>query len=176
MTFIGTFFLWCLFPSFNGVNPMHNYQYLNSRYLAIGNTFWALSSSVFCSFIMSMILKNGKLWIEHIWNATLAGGIIISASADLFSVCWPPLLIGAFGGIISTLWFTYLSRIISHWYLFDTRGILFLHLIPSLFGAIVASITFSWFDNLSLADYYGGGSLLSQYFMNGRSGLFQGGL
>lgn len=41
------------------------------------NTFWALTVSTLVAFWLSMILKNGKFHIEHILNATLAGGVMI---------------------------------------------------------------------------------------------------
>jgi len=78
MSFLGTFFIWALFPSFNCINPMHKTQYFNSRFLAINNTFMALTSSTVMAFWLSAILKNGKFNYFHIINATLSGGVMIS--------------------------------------------------------------------------------------------------
>lgn len=43
----------------------------------------------------------GKLEIEIILHATLAGGVAIGASADLLTEPWAAMLIGFIAGIIS---------------------------------------------------------------------------
>jgi len=65
MSYIGTFFLWWFYPSFNSFNKLYairipNIPYFPTRYLAIMNTIFALTSSVVTSFWISKILKKGK--------------------------------------------------------------------------------------------------------------------
>ena len=95
-----------------------------------------------------MIIKKGKFKVEHICNATLAGGIIIASCADLYSTLWPPLLIGWFGGICSVLSYSYLSILMKKCNLFDTRGVLHLHLVPAVLSLACSAITFIWFDKI----------------------------
>ena len=59
--------------------------------------------------------------------------------------------------------------------LFDTRGILHLHLIPSLLGAITAACTCASFDNVDIQNYYGGGNNLRSQLLFNRGGREQGG-
>jgi len=162
LTFIGTFFLWWLFPFFNWINSNY-YIPFNLKFLAIQNTFWALMTSTTFSFCWSMLVSKGKLWLDHIINSSISGAIIISSWADMYYNIWGPLFIGAIGGIISTLWYRYLSKVAEMWYLFDTRGIVNLHWIPALFGAIIWSIT----TTLLLNPLFGNPSdTLKNYFKN----------
>jgi len=92
---------------------------------------------------MSMIVKNWKLHIDHILYCSLAGGVMISGVWDMFSFPWPALIIGALAGIISVWNYNFLGKQVLKWRLFDTRGILHLHLIPGLFGGILSAIVIS---------------------------------
>ena len=83
----------------------------NLRFLAIMNTFLALTSSTVCTFCTSMIVSKGKFCLDHILNASLAGAIMIASSADMYNFAFGPLLIGALAGIISTLSFRFLTRV-----------------------------------------------------------------
>ena len=47
--------------------------------------------------------------MEHIQNATLAGGVAIGASADLLVGPWAASLIGALAGILSVTGFELVS-------------------------------------------------------------------
>lgn len=78
---IGSLFLFIYWPSFNGVlatlaNP-------NAAARAIINTVLSLSCSCLATFALSKKLNNGKFEMEDLLNATLAGGVIIGASADI---------------------------------------------------------------------------------------------
>ena len=161
LTFVGTFFLWIFFPSFNAYNQVmlgnfsRTYTHttapfytdlMSTKYLCIMNTFWALTSSTICAIWLSMILNQGKIRIEHVLNATLSGGVLVAACCDMFAMPYPPLICGAFAGIISVLSFQYLGPALQYCGIFDTRGILSLHLIPSIFGAIASAIAVSTLD------------------------------
>ena len=154
LSFLGTFFLWIMFPAFNSTSHFSELPTTSAyiqfatfprvlytwRVIAIMNTFWSLTASTICTFLVSFIIKGGKFSLDHILNATLAGGVAIAASADLFAHAVHPMYIGGIAGIICTLCFNYLTPLYEMCYLFDTRGVLNLHGIPSLIGAIASSI------------------------------------
>ena len=149
-TFIGTFFLWVTFPAFNTFNPSIDYATPWSSYiLGMENTFFALTASTISAMWMSLILYNGKFNWEGVCFATLAGGIIISGSCDMFAYPWPPLLIGCFGGIFSMICFAYLRQFLEKIFIYDTRGILELHYISSLLGMAVAASQATFLDRQS---------------------------
>lgn len=102
---IGTFFLWLFWPSFNaGLMPQTPYE----RTVIIGNTILALTASNLACYTVTALLQE-KFFIDHIENATLAGGVIIGASCGLFTNPGASLIVGAFGGIISSFSFSYLQ-------------------------------------------------------------------
>jgi len=68
---------------------------------------------------------------------------MIAGWCDMFSFPYPAMLVGAFAGSISTIWFNFLSKVMPLCHLFDTRGILHLHLIPGFFGGIASAIAIS---------------------------------
>jgi len=51
-----------------------------------------------------------------------------------------PLLIGAISGIICTAAINFLTRFVEKAKLFDTRGILFIHVLPAFWGGIISAI------------------------------------
>ena len=53
--------------------------------------------------------KHKKFVMEHIQNATLAGGVAIGAVADLMVGPWAALTIGSIAGIISVLGYDILT-------------------------------------------------------------------
>jgi len=92
---LGSLFLWVYWPSFtsallSGVDQER----------AVINTLLALSSS--CMGAVSVCrYMFGKLEMEMMLQATLAGGVAIGASADLITVPWGAMLLGFVTGIIS---------------------------------------------------------------------------
>ena len=64
---------------------------------------------------MSALLNEHKKFVmEHIQNATLAGGVAIGAVADLMVGPWAALTIGGLAGILSVVGFEFIS--VSHPY------------------------------------------------------------
>ena len=108
------------------------------------NTYLAIISSVVTTFIVSaMTNSEGKLHIDHIQNASLAGGVIIGAIADILLQPYLAILLGALGGVVSTCGFIFLTPLFSDKLkIHDTCGVHSLHAIPGLLGG-VASIFYS---------------------------------
>ena len=103
---IGTIFLWMFWPSFNSAAV----GVPDAQHRAVMNTFFSLCACVLSSFAMSALMnKHNKFVMEHIQNATLAGGVAIGASADLLVGPWAASLIGALAGILSVTGFELVS-------------------------------------------------------------------
>jgi len=79
--------------------------------------------------------------MEVVLNATLAGGVAIGTSCDMFASPAVALIIGSLAGIVSAFGFLklgpYLQEKIG---LHDTCGVHNLHGIPGIMGAICGSI------------------------------------
>jgi ammonium transporter Rh len=96
---IGAIFLWMFWPSFNGALASDITQHR-----IIVNTVLAISGSCLGAVFTARILL-GKLEMEILLNATLAGGVIIGSSVDMCHQPWQAMLIGLAGGILSALGF-----------------------------------------------------------------------
>jgi len=135
---VGTVFLWMFWPSFNSAaaapgEPQHR---------AILNTYFSLCACVLASFAMSAAThEKNKFVMEHIQNATLAGGVAIGACADLIVEPFGALIIGGCAGIISTWGFEFASPwIAKHLKIHDTCGVHNLHGMPGVIGSALSCI------------------------------------
>ena len=66
---------------------------------------------------------------------------MIAAWCDMFSFPFPALLIGWFAGAVSILSYNFLKENLENAKYYDTRGIIFFHGIPALFGGLASAIT-----------------------------------
>lgn len=149
--FIGALFLWMYWPSFN-FGVFATTQYTKTQ--IITNTILALTGSCLGTYLMSSGLKN-KFTLEHLLNSTLAGGVVIGASAGIILNPGGSMAIGFVTGIISTLGFEYLTPYLQNKYgLYDTCGVHNLHGIPGLLGGIVSAIVAAGFKHESSYDAY----------------------
>ena len=97
--------------------------------------------SSFSGLIISMILHKGKMNIEQILNATLAGGVIIGSSADMIVSPFVAMCLGFTGALVSTLGFHFLEHYVYKYLrLHDTCGVFYLHFIPGVLGGIIACL------------------------------------
>jgi len=136
LAFVGTIFLFLYWPSFNAVSADATQQQF-----IVPNTYFAIAASVLASFVLSSLYNKGKLRPEDILNASLAGGVIIGANANLIQSPGTALLIGLFGGIVSTIGFNRLTpQLAASGALHDTCGVTNLHAIPGLLGGIISAI------------------------------------
>lgn len=97
---IGTLFLFVYWPSFNG-----GLSHKSNFHRVVLNTALSLTSSVCTTCVFSPRINNGKLKMEHILNATLAGGVMIGTACDMINNPGVSLAIGFFAGLISTVGF-----------------------------------------------------------------------
>ena len=104
-TFAGTVFLWLFWPSFNAALAEGNAQHR-----AVVNTYLSMAGSAVIVFAISALVdRKDRIDMEHVQNATLAGGVAIGASADMMLRPWAALTIGSVAGLISTLGYKYLT-------------------------------------------------------------------
>jgi ammonium transporter Rh len=76
------------------------------------NTYLSISCSVIASIIISKLTKHGKLEMEIILNASLAGGVAMGANADIIVAPFGAMLLGFLAGVVSSFGFAYLSKIL----------------------------------------------------------------
>ena len=88
---------------------------------------------------------DGKLDMEVVLNATLAGGVSVGSSSDLVVTGSVAMAIGALAGIISALGFLYLGAYLKEKIgLYDTCGVHNLHGMPGVLGGIIGAISASF--------------------------------
>lgn len=128
---VGSIFLWMYWPSFNGALAEGTAQHR-----IIVNTTIGIVGSVLSSACTSRIFF-GKLDMEIILNATLAGGVAIGSSCDLICEPWCALALGMAGGILSSTGFSKIGPWLceSKLQLQDTCGVHSLHGMPGVFAA-----------------------------------------
>ena len=87
------------------------------------------------------MFKEGKLDMEIVLNATLAGGVCMGANSDIILSPFGAFILGGITGIISSLGFIFLSPLLQRKFgLHDTCGVLNLHGIPGVIGGVVSAI------------------------------------
>jgi len=132
---IGTLFLWLFWPSFNAGPAIGN-----ERHRAVVNTVLSLAASSVTAFALSAaVSRKNKFNMVHIQNATLAGGVMMGASANIIIHPYVSIIIGTVAGLVSTLGYQYLQPVLlSKLNLHDTCGVHNLHGLPGVLGAIAS--------------------------------------
>ena len=133
---IGTLFLFIYWPSFNAAIGSGSQQIR-----AAVNTLLSITTSVISACWVARLVRNTKLDMEIVLNATLAGGVIMGAAADLIEKPFLAMIAGFCIGAVSALGFAYINTFLREKIgLHDTCGVLHLHGIPGLMGGIIAAI------------------------------------
>jgi ammonium transporter Rh len=133
---IGSVFLWMFWPSFNAVLGGSD----ELRHLAIVNTVLSLAGSCVAAFLASYYFRKEFNMVD-IQNATLAGGVAMGTSADLYGNPGVSILIGAFGGVLSVFGYVYVqNHLETRLGIHDTCGVHNLHGMPSIVGALAGII------------------------------------
>lgn len=127
---LGSMILWLFWPSFTSAIVAPERVVLTAI-----NTVFALCGATFATYVFSKIIR-GKLEIEDIANAALAGGVAIGSTCDLVSPGYA-LIIGIAAGTLSTVGYAIiapkLQKLIKGT---DTCGINNLHGMPGIFGGL----------------------------------------
>ena len=132
---IGTVFLFIYWPSFNAALAVGLQQQR-----AIVNTLLSITASCLVAVFASR-LDDGKIDMEVLINATLAGGVVMGAACDLIPNPGFAMICGAVAGAISCLGFLMGQKNVKEkLFLHDTCGVTFLHGIPGLIGGFVSAI------------------------------------
>jgi len=152
---IGTVFLWMFWPSFNAGAAASG----DAQMRAVINTYLSLCACVLTSFATSAFLSpTRKFSMEHIQNATLAGGVAVGATADMMLTPVGALIVGSFAGILSTWGYSKLSPWLADKFsILDTCGVNNLHGMPSILGGIL-SIVLAAIANKEQYDHFNGDS------------------
>lgn len=133
---IGTVFLFMFWPSFNCAMAAGN-----ARHRIIFNTVMSQTGSCLVVFLLGPVFKHGKLHMEAVLNATVAGGVVIGACSDIVVSSWAAILIGFGGGFISLLGFEVIGPFLAKKTgLHDTAGIHNLHGMTGFIGGIIGAI------------------------------------
>lgn len=133
---IGTLFLFAYWPSFNGA--LGSGGQIERAFI---NTYLSIACSVIASIIVAKFTHGGKLEMEIVLNASIAGGVAIGSAADIIILPFGSMVVGFITGIVSSFGFAYLSGFLRKTIqLHDTCGVLNLHGMPGIIGAIVAAI------------------------------------
>lgn len=163
---IGTLFLFCFWPSFNGALAI---AYSQQR--VIVNTVLAITASTIAACSISRI-KYGRLSMEVVLNATLAGGVAVGSASDLVVTGAVAMTIGAFAGIISAAGFIWIKPALEKAKVYDTCGVLYLHGLPGVLGGLIGAISAA-----SAGDAYSNVLILNETFpalKDGRTVASQG--
>jgi len=133
---VGTVFLWMFWPSFNAGAAAEG----DAQMRAIINTYYSLCSCVMATFAFSALVSpNKKFSMEHIQNATLAGGVAVGACADMMLTPGGALAVGAIAGVLSVCGFKYIQPVLhDKLKIHDSCGVNNLHGMPGLLGGFLS--------------------------------------
>jgi ammonium transporter Rh len=131
---LGSMILWIFWPSFcAALVPVDAVPH------TVVNVFLALCGSTIATYIASVLIR-GKVSIADIANAALAGGVAIGSTCD-FASHTQAMIIGVFGGTISTVGFAILQDKQQKFHkIIDTCGVSNLHGLPGIFGGLAAIV------------------------------------
>jgi len=133
---IGTVFLWMYWPSFNGGAAAKG----DAQLRAVINTYISLCAGCISAFAVSALVNpQRKFCMEHIQNATLAGGVAIGATADMIVTPFGAMVTGTLAGAISTIGYEHISPyLVKKFKICDTCGVNNLHGMPAIIGGLLS--------------------------------------
>jgi len=133
---VGSVFLWIYWPSFNGGTAATG----DAQARAFINTYLSLCACCVTTFAVSAAVNpKRKFVMEHLQNATLAGGVAVGAVADMMLSPFGAILMGSLAGVVSVLGFDYVSKfLVEKLKIADTCGVHNLHGMPSILGGFLS--------------------------------------
>merc|ERR1712013_869538 len=133
---IGTVFLWMYWPSFNGGAAAAG----DAQMRAVINTYLSLCACCISAFAVSALVNpQRRFCMEHIQNATLAGGVAIGAAADMVVTPFGTMVTGAIAGALSTIGYEHISPyLVRKFKITDTCGVNNLHGMPAILGGLLS--------------------------------------
>lgn len=94
-------------PSFNSMPGGEDDP---GRYLAVMNTYLALAGACMMTYATSIWCTPGRrITMEHVQNATLAGGVAMGSAASMPVTPFGAIIIGALAGVLSTCGYSYIK-------------------------------------------------------------------
>lgn len=145
---IGTLFLWIFWPSFNSVVAFP----ADAQTRAVVNTFLSLSACCLVTLLVTALTNKGKLVMEYVQNATLAGGVAIGTSANLMLSPFGALLVGSLAAVLSAFGIRFVTPFLTNQLrIHDTCGVNNLHGMPGVLAGLVGALA-AWF---ATTDIYG---------------------
>jgi len=127
---VGSMVLWIFWPSFTSalVGP-------SEIALTAINTVFALCGATLATYVFTKMIR-GKIEIEDIANAALAGGVAIGTGCNVVTPGYA-MLIGIGAGALSTVGYTMIAPKVEKWIKgTDTCGVHNLHGMPGIFGGL----------------------------------------
>jgi ammonium transporter Rh len=133
---IGTLFLWCFWPSFNAALASTQVEV----YMAVLNSYFSIIGSCLGAYCISVLMHKGKINMDQILNATLAGGVVMGAGADLLHKGYIAYIVGFLVGVLSALLFSHSASFLRKIGIYDVAGVFNLHGIPGMVGGLISAI------------------------------------
>lgn len=127
---VGSMVLWVFWPSFTSalVAP-------SEIALTAINTIFALCGATLATYVFTKMIR-GKIEIEDIANAALAGGVAIGTGCNVVTPGYA-MLIGIAAGALSTVGYTMIAPKVEEWIKgTDTCGVHNLHGMPGILGGL----------------------------------------
>merc|ERR1719431_614910 len=133
---VGTVFLWLFWPSFNSGAAAEG----DAQMRGLINTYLSLCACCMSAFAVSALVNpQRKFCMEHIQNATLAGGVAVGASADMMMTPFGAMVVGTAAGAWSTIGYEHISPFLAEKFkITDTCGVNNLHGMPAILGGFLS--------------------------------------
>ena len=106
------------------------------------------------SLFVSKFTHGGKLTMEIVLNASLAGGVAVGASASIICRPFGAMIAGFVVGCTTAFGYAYLQPCLRKCGFHDTAGVLYLFAMPGFVGGIISCIVASYGKNNFEGNYY----------------------
>merc|ERR1719198_1724986 len=172
MALLGTLFLWCYYPSFNGYapegEPQYDAQYAadhgmvewsadGAKFRATFNTYLGLIGAAVTAILISDSSKSIKANVMiHMQTGVLAGGVTMGCLCDMYIEPWGALLLGCVGGTIACLGINHVTPALEKIKVHDTCDCMALHGICAFFSVFASCIAFATKQNEHYLELYQG--------------------